>query len=277
MALSGEAEVRAWIEAHPLGETPAEMREDFERLMDAEGGTPIRIAGRHALTMGDGPTCLFLHGGGYVFGSPQSHMRAIARLAEGGLRVVAPTYRLAPEHPWPAQIGDARAVLDALDGPVTVAGISAGGHLALRLALDAPDRIAALALMSPNTDRTGLSETRRANEGTDAMNDDAGDRELGEMALGHLPDDDPEKSPLLADLSGLPPLYVSVASGEVLLDDALLLARRAGIAGVETRLRVTPGLFHMFHLWPDALPGGGAALDRIAAFLQARARASIAG
>ncbi|MGR3540892.1 MAG: alpha/beta fold hydrolase, partial [Hasllibacter sp.] len=181
------------IEAHPLGDTPAEMRAAFPARIG-----PQPPAGDHplGLVVGTGPPVVFLHGGGYVFGGPESHVAAAARLAAGGLRVILPRYPLAPEHPWPAQLDAARAALDAVPGPVAVAGISAGGHLALNLALASPGRVTALALISPNTDRSGRSATRVPNEGADAMNDDAGDRRLGEMALGHLPDGDPAKSPL---------------------------------------------------------------------------------
>ena len=242
------------------------MRAAFERLMgETPEGEELEVGGRPALALGTGRAVLFLHGGGYVFGSPRSHMRAVARLAASGLRVVAPSYRLAPEHVWPAQLEDALAAFDALR-PDGVAGISAGGHLALRVALERD--VGRLALLSPNTDRSGLSQTREANSESDAMNDDADDRRLGDMALGHLADRDSVKSPLLSDLSGLPPLHVSVGSDEVLLDDALLLARAAGRARRETALHVTQGAFHMAHLWPDAIPEAGAALDRVGAFLR---------
>ena len=258
--------ILARIAAHPIEGTPEEMRAAFERLMgETPQGKEVEVGGGPALALGTGPTVMFLHGGGYIFGSPRSHMRAVARLAANGLRVVAPSYRLAPEHVWPAQLEDALAAYDALR-PDGVLGISSGGHLALRLAMERG--VGRLALLSPNTDRSGRSRTRERNTPRDATVADEDDCKLAEMALGHLADDDPVKSPLLADLSALPPLHLSVASNEVLLDDTLLLARRAGIAGVETALHVAPGLFHMFHLWPDEIPVGGAALDRVAAFLR---------
>ena len=122
-------------------------------------------------------------------------------------------------------------------------------------------------MFSPNTDRTGLSRTRGSL--ADAMNDDASDRRLAEMAMGHLADDDLAKSPVLKDFSALPPLHLSVATNEVLLDDTLLLARRAAQAGVPVDLHVAQGLFHMFHLWPQAIPEAAQALARAGAFAQA--------
>jgi len=93
-----------------------------------------------------GPVVLWLHGGGYVFGSAATHARAAASLAtRAGATVFVPDYRLAPEHPWPAPLQDAATVLKALNAPVAVVGDSAGGHLALALARRHPDRISALA------------------------------------------------------------------------------------------------------------------------------------
>ena len=246
--------VREHIEAHPVSGPPEEMRAAFEALAGPQPSCEqVRIGGHDALAVGRGPQVILFHGGGYVFGSPASHLTLAATLAERGLRVLLPTYRLAPERPWPAQLTDALAVLDDADMPL-LAGISAGGHLALNAALARPGRVRALALLSPNTDRTGRSETRGRNSDSDAMNSDEDDARLAGMAMGHLPPDDPTASPVLADLSALPSLWIGAWGAEVLLDDALLLARAAGLAGVGTMLDVREGHFHMAELWPDAIP-----------------------
>ena len=252
------------------------MRTAFEALAGPQPPCErVRIGNRDALAVGEGTEVILFHGGGYVFGSPASHLTLAAALAERGLRVVMPTYRLAPEHPWPTQLTDALAVIDAADMPL-LAGISAGGHLALNAALARPGRVRALALLSPNTDRTGRSATRERNTPTDAMNADEDDARLAEMAMGHLPPDDPAASPLLADLSALPPLWIGAWGDEVLLDDALLLARAAGLAGVETALDVRAGHFHMAELWPDAIPEASRHLAAMGDWLADQAaRASI--
>jgi acetyl esterase/lipase len=271
-------EVRALIDAIPMGGTPDAMRRAFElRAGPQPAAERIEVGGIEALAAGTGPVLVWFHGGGYVFGAPETHRHLAVALAGHGLRVILPRYRLAPEHPWPAALDDAIAVLDALPGPVAVGGDSAGGHLALNVARRRA--ATALALISPNTDRTDLSETRARNEPYDLMVDDVGDRELASLAFGDLDPSSPDISPLLGDLSALPPTFLAAATSEVLLDDALLLAHRAARAGVAVELGVWPGLFHMWTLWPQAIPEGAAALARAADFVQRAyaVRASSAG
>ncbi|MBE3638828.1 alpha/beta hydrolase [Mangrovicoccus algicola] len=259
-----EAALRARIARIPVEGSPAQMRRGFARLAGAQpqlveterGGVPCLAAGA-------GPELVWFHGGGYVFGAPETHGLLARYLAAQGLRVLLPRYRLAPEHPWPAMLEDAMAVARASGPAAVLGGDSAGGHLALSAALRCD--VAGLALVSPNTDRSGRSRTR--DRDGDAMNDDATDARLFRMAM---PGADPgagEASPVLADLSRLPPLHLEAAGAEMLLDDTLILAREAALAGADLRLRVVPGLFHLFPLWPDALPEGAAVLARIAAFV----------
>ena len=260
------------IRATPVEGSPADMRAAFLRLAHP-GGLPdlpevVTVGGCAGRWFGAGDRpILWLHGGGYVFGGSDSHAapaRALVQLT--GRPVFVPDYPLAPEHPWPAQIDAVTGVLSVLKN-CDVVGDSAGGHLAINLARRMPDAIGRLAVLSPNTDRSGLSTTRRRNAASDLMNDDAQDRRLSDMALGHLPDDDPEASPLLADLSRLPRLFVTATTTEVLLDDSLLLATRAARSGVAITSEIQPDLFHMWLLWPDALPQARATLESVARHL----------
>lgn len=261
-----EAELRAHIDVTPMDGPPDALRTGFATLAGPQpDAARITRGGVSCLAVGEGPEIVWFHGGGYVFGSPATHVVLARYVADCGLRVVLPDYRLAPEAPWPAMLEDALAVVGA-SGPVALGGDSAGGHLALAVARRLP--CLGVALVAPNTDRTGRSTTR-ARTG-DAMNDDESDAELARLAMPGVAADDPDASPLVADLSGLPPLHLEVAGAEILLDDSLLLAAAAAKAGVETHLHVTPGLFHMFPLWPDILPQGAAALRRIGAFVRDR-------
>ena len=258
----------ARVAAHPLGDTPGAMRPAFRRLMlgrNAVEPGPRRIRPQRP----GGPRVIWFHGGGYVFGSPATHERIATYLADRhGFDVTLPAYRLAPEHPWPAQLDDALAAIPEGD-QVILAGDSAGGHLALVAALHLartgrPPR--GLLLFSPNTDRSGRSETRAAMDADDPMVDDAGDRALAAMCFGDRPPTDPDVSPLLADLSGLPPTWIEVGTPEVLLDDSCLLHARARDAGVEAHLTVTPDLLHMGQIWVPWWAPARTSLDRAAAF-----------
>lgn len=264
---ANRTEVEARIASHPIEGSVAQRRSAFEALaplgpqaeLCALNGVPVEVH-----NPGAGRSILYLHGGGYMFGSARSHAGGAALLARlTGRRVVVPEYRLTPEHRWPAQLEDAVSVLAGLETATPVVGISAGGHLAINLALQQPRAVSHLALISPNTDRSGQSSTRSRNSTADLMNDHATDRALSDECLGHLPDDHPHASPLLADLSGLPPLWMTAASNEVLLDDTLLFAAAAARSGVPVQTDILPGLFHMWALWPD-LPEAQQTWKRIA-------------
>ncbi len=267
------------VESIDLGDEPGTMRRQFARLVLGEGAPETSASGGEALVVGpDGPgRVVWFHGGGYVFGSPETHRRPAEALAERvGVPVVLPRYRLAPEHTWPAQRDDSLDAVRALqdDGhAVALAGDSAGGHLALvvALALAREGRpVRALALFSPNTDRTGLSDTRRPNTPRDPMNADDDDRQLADMTFGDRADGDPEVSPVLDDLGLLPPTHVEVGDREVLLDDSRILVRRAEAVGVEVSIHVEPGAFHMWQLWTPWLPEADASINRAARFLRGR-------
>ena len=251
-------DIEALIKANPVKGSPEEMRSAFGNLApdDPGGGKEGNIGSVPVTVFGEGgKIVLFLHGGGYVFGSGRTHAAAAAKLAAlSRCRVVVPEYRLAPEHGWPVQLDDACTVLDALDGPVVVVGDSAGGHLAINLALARPKRIERLGLISPNTDRSDQSRTRTANSSSDLMNSDSDDRDLAKLAFGDMDPNDAAASPLLADLQNLPPLWITATTTEVLLDDTLLFANAVARAGGEVTLVIEKGLFHMWTLWPDWSP-----------------------
>ncbi|MEM7488720.1 MAG: alpha/beta hydrolase fold domain-containing protein [Pseudomonadota bacterium] len=277
MPFAGEitrADIVARIEAHSLGDTPGAMRQAFARLVNGDGPPApppgVRVSCDETLvvqpddTDPDRPPVVWFHGGGYVFGSPETHLRPAYHLARHhGMTVLLPRYRLAPEHPWPAQLDDAHRALDVHPAPI-VAGDSAGGHLALVAASERP--VAALLLFSPNTDRTGRSPTRKGLGPFDPMVDDAGDARLAAMCFGDRPGDDPQVSPTLGDLSRMPPTYLEVGSPEVLLGDAALLGAAADRQGATVKTVVTPGLLHMGQLWAPWWAEARASLDRAARF-----------
>ena len=260
MSISGWAEWEAHVKANPVEGSPQEMRAAFAGL------APPPVEGKET-TIGEVPCMLYgssdqepivwLHGGGLVFGSPETHSALAAALASQTDRsVLIPEYRLAPEHRWPAPLDDVLKVLDAISCPVVLAGDSAGGFLALHGALARPDSVAKLALISPNTDHTGVSETRVSNSDDDIMNDHALDASLARHSLGDALAEHDDASPLTNDLANLPPVWITVASNEMLLDDTLLLISKLGHAGVPCDAHIYRNLCHLWMLWPDALPQG---------------------
>ncbi len=226
---------------------------------------------------------LFLHGGGFQFGSLRSDGELAARLGRAsGLRVLFPEYRLAPEHPFPAAIDDARAAWRWLRTDqrlsaqsIAVAGDSAGGGLTVSLLVatrDAGDALpAAVVLMSPTVDLTssGASMTDRVDQ--DPISTPALLRQLASDYLAGANPKTPLASPLFASLSGLPPMLVQVGTADLLLSDSQRLADAAAAAGVEVHLEVGEGLPHVYPLMLGT-PEAAEATVRIGKFLREKTR-----
>ena len=223
---------------------------------------------------------LFVHGGGFIAGCPE-HFRKLFGVTsrEAGLRGHAVSYRLAPEHPFPAALDDLEAAYRDLlargEDParLVVAGESAGGGLALALALRVRDAglplPAALVLWWPFVDLTMSATSIGANRGKDFITPQLV-RLSAESYLGGADPRAPLASPLFADLAGLPPTYVQVGSLDLIVDDGRRLASALAAAGVETALDEVAGQRHAFAAPGDDLPESRAALDRVAAWLRLR-------
>ncbi len=240
------------------------------------GGVPALTA--HDPLAGGAHTLLYLHGGAFAIGSAHGYRAFWSVLARaGGARGVALDYRLAPEHPFPAAVDDAlaayRALLDAGHAPhsIAVAGDSAGGGLVVSLLLAAARAGVPLpacgVCLSPWADLRCGGASYAANALGDLSLD--GD-ELRMLANRYAGDRiaDPLASPVTADLAGLPPLLIQVGSVEILLDDAVALARAAGIAGVQTTLEVWPEMPHVWHSFGFMLGEGAAATTAAGEFIK---------
>lgn len=223
---------------------------------------------------------LFFHGGGYCSGSIVSHRGMVTEAGRAArARTLAVGYRLAPEHPFPAAIEDARSayrfLLDQGFAPskIAIAGDSAGGGLTLALMTsvrDAREPLPACAwLVSPWVDlrMTGASLAEKA--ASDPLISKSYLEELASAYLAGADPTNPLVSPLHADLAGLPPLLVQVGSAETLLDDAVRIARRAGAADVRVNLEIWPHMIHAWHLWAAQLEAGRRAIASAGAFIRA--------
>ncbi len=213
----------------------------------------VRVLWFHPPEARDG-VLLYLHGGGHVLGSPAQDRGIASELARlAHVPVVSPDYRLAPDATYPADLEDALAVYDRLaqtePGAIVLAGLSAGGGLALALLTRLRDEgrpmPARAVLLSPAVDATGTSPSWSSNADADWLAPEIGVR-WSRMYAGTRDLTDPGVSPVNAKLEGLPPLLVIAGAAELLRDDAARLAERARAAGVDVTLHLEPDMVHAF-------------------------------
>jgi epsilon-lactone hydrolase len=237
------------------------------------GGVPSLLLTTEA---GWDPTLLFLHGGGYVMGSAFGYRHLAGALTVAAeASAVVPEYRLAPEHPFPAALEDAmRAYLWMLDSgidprEISLAGDSAGGGLTLALLLRLKlERLAlpgGAVLLCPGVDLTFERISELPSEPQPALSLEQLHSFVASYLDGH-PIDDPLVSPLLGDLTGLPPMLIQGGVGDVMVEDAQRLAERARSQGVDTRLELYPVTTHDFQVFWSFLPEAADALQRAGAF-----------
>jgi len=220
---------------------------------------------------------LYLHGGGYLFGSPASYRDRVRKLSfRCNAEVFVPDYRLAPEHPYPAALEDALAAwryVSALrhEATIVVAGDSAGGGLALSLLAalrDSRQELPTAAFVfSPWTDLGANGASMTLNERTDVWLSLRHIAEWGRYYAGGSNLADPAISPLCADLRGFPPLLLIAGDQEVLLDDTLRVEAKAREAGVDVEVCIGRGMQHDFPLTLPWLEESREAWETVLAFL----------
>ena len=224
---------------------------------------------------------LYLHGGGYVLGSLNTHRSLVGSLAQRcALNVLTINYRKAPDHPFPAALDDARRAYRWLlrhghqPHDIVVAGDSAGGGLALALLLalrDAGEALPAAGIgLSPWTDlNLPITALRRVAREESLLLDALQMRTWGPLYAHKTALTHPLLSPAQADLHGLPPLLIQVSTAEVLYDDVVRFTHKARAAGVPVTLQPFEGLVHWWHLFWRVVPEARQALDQVAGFLTA--------
>jgi epsilon-lactone hydrolase len=225
---------------------------------------------------------LYLHGGGYVIGSINTHRALAGRLSRAAkARVLVIDYRLAPEHPHPAAVEDSVAAYRWMlaqglkPSRIAVAGDSAGGGLtaaALVAIRDAKLPVpAAGALLSPWVDMEGIGESMTSKDKADPLVHKDGLLSMAKAYLGGKNPRTPLAAPLYADLAGLPPLLIQVGTSETLLDDASRFAERAKKAGVNVTYEPWQNMIHVFQLFAPMLDEGQQAIEKIGAFVRKHA------
>ena len=282
--------LRAAIAARPQPADLAEMRKgiDARGLANGLAGdvtvTPVSAAGVNAEwtatpNAAANRAILYVHGGGYVIGSLDSHRHVVAEIGRAAAtRVLALDYRMAPEHPFPAAVDDALAGYRFLlargfaPGHIALAGDSAGGGLVVAAMVAIRD--AGLAqpacgwAISPWVDMevSGASMTSKAGE--DPTVQRAGIEFMAKTYLGGADPRHPLASPLHADLRGLAPLLIQVGAAETLLDDATRLAARAGAVNVPVTLEIWPEMIHVWHVYHPQLAAGRKAIANGGAYVK---------
>lgn len=233
----------------------------------------------------DDRVVMYVHGGGYVIGSLDSHRELVARIARAGnCRALAVDYRLAPEHPFPAAVDDALSAYrwllsQGVDAArIAIAGDSAGGGLTLAALVAIRDAglplPAAGVCLSPWVDMEAVGDSMTTRDALDPMVHKAGLLEMAAQYLNGADSRSPLAAPLHADLGGLPPLLVQVGTSETLYDDSTRIAAKARAAGVDVTLQEYDELFHVFQAFA-MLPEAQQATDHIGAFVRSKTGAAV--
>jgi len=243
------------------------------------GAVPVLWASCGRVTSDD--VLLYVHGGGFIVGSPDTHKHIVAYLCRAlGMEAVMPRYRLAPEHPFPAGFDDVVATYRGLlarglrANQIVLAGDSAGGALILALlaylsdeGLDMPQSAVAL---SPVVDLVAGFPSMTENAKSECLLIAERSEELGEMYMGDQDRKLPYASPFHAAFERCPPILFHCSEGEMLRDDTLEMQRKLVGLGHNVLVRSFPNAFHVFHIMCGRFPEARAALRDVVAFVKAQ-------
>jgi acetyl esterase/lipase len=227
----------------------------------------------------DDKLILYLHGGAFIMGGCQMHRQFVSHIARAsGIRAVLPEYRLAPEHRFPAAVDDVVSIYRSListgltPDEIVLAGDSAGANLAMALMLklrDAGDPLpAAACLLCPWIDLALAGESITTNADNDPWFRAEVIRHVASLYCDQNQIMNPLVSPVYADASGLPPLYIQVGGDEILLSDSTRLVDNVRSSGGRVEIEVWPGMWHVFQAFVGWMPESRRAIDKIGEFFQ---------
>ncbi|MEL6689589.1 MAG: alpha/beta hydrolase [Pseudomonadota bacterium] len=252
----------------------------LRRFSKARGVTvkPIQLGPEGALEIA--PPSLerrlvWIHGGGFVVGSPETHLVMLTHLAKvANALVIAPRYRLAPEHPFPAGPDDVDAAMaEAMayrteTGPLTLGGDSAGGCLALvalqKLLRDGTPPAGVL-LFSP---ATITDPARPVPDADDLLFPEEILHRIGASYSADADPKDPRFSPVNGDYTGAPPTLIQCVSREFLEEDSDAIAARLSSQGAQVTLEKVTRMPHVWQFMAGSSPLADDAIARAAAFMR---------
>lgn len=285
----------AYLDSRPWPDGVNEARAHYDALgppMPPDIGVePVSIDGVGAQMLTP-PDCdpkralLYLHGGGFVFGSLKSHAGMAGEVARAArCRVLQLDYRRAPEHPYPAAVEDATAAYQWLlqrgfaPERITIAGDSAGGGLVLTMLVAAQARGLPLAgaavCISPWVDMLATGESYRTRAHVDPLVQRKVVDEVTRLYLNGQDPRLPTASPIHADLTGFPPLLIQVGEREILFSDSEALAKKARGLGLDVTFEEWPDMVHVWHLHYSRLSSGREAIERIGRFVMEKTGAHL--
>ena len=226
---------------------------------------------------GKSKTILYLHGGGYVMGSYNTHRSLIGRIARAaGCKALAINYRKAPENKYPLALQDALAAYKQMvaDGyeNIFIMGDSAGGGLTLALLqLIRKQRLpkaAGAVLLSPWADLTLSGESIKTKKDKDPLITPHLLEIFSKRYYADADPTDPLISPHFADVKGFPPTLIQVGGNEVLFDDSIRMAQKLNKAGVKVQLEIYDNMMHVWQFFGGIVPEANKAIDEIGEFVK---------
>lgn len=227
-----------------------------------------------------GSVILYIHGGGFVFGSPETHRAMVARLALlTGAQAVLPRYARVPEVSFPKPAEDVRAAWEALRQlgiaarDIVIGGDSAGGALVFDLLAQLCREGSALPAgafgLSPLLDMTFSGSSFTQNAENDVLLPAARAAEMARLYLQNQSPENPRASPLFAEFDGAPPVWLTVSDSEILRDDSRRFAARLRNARVSVTIEEVHDLPHVWPLFQNHLPEARETLATLADWINA--------
>lgn len=223
---------------------------------------------------------VYLHGGSYNAGSPNTHRGIAARIGKNSeIPVLSLDYSLAPENPFPAALEDVITVFKWLieqrkikPSKIIIAGDSAGGGLTLATLIKLRDENislpAAAVCLSPWTDLALTGDSIETKAKAEIMITKNELQQSVKLYFGDTDSKNPLVSPLYADLKGLPPLLIQTGTEEIALDDTIRFVEKAKEAGVDVTSDIWSGMWHVFQIYGNLMPESKKAIEKIGKFIQ---------